>query len=1258
MRHRIILLVALAVFVFQHLHAQSYKPLFDNFKTVTPAEFQFIKYTEMPVSEYTGIPSISIPLYEIQEDGVKIPVNLSYHSNGIRVSEEAGWVGLGWNLQFGSIIQTVNDGDDFGSYMNKPLVKMRPDYFYGPLPTELPRRWDYSAKMTDAGHWIPGPGWSNPFPIAQTLPELSYKIVTDYYMPVKGDFDQQRLAFFQNHESYDAEPDIFQANFPGHSINFILDWDGPGNTFIVLNKKGYQVSKNGDTWAIKVPTGEQFFFEEKAEVKTSSIASACGSGSLTTSSKMWMLTRVVTNNKRTITFNYQRTPNGKVFPNFSQNWKLGVLGTAGIAQSELLGYPSDACGISNAFGSSGLLSYDLSTSTEDRLIITSIVFPKGKIDFSLSARNDVNNEYKLDRISVSAASVTKEFKFNYDYFDYLTAPTNGYNLSDDYKPYANLRLRLKSLRQSDGALYEFTYNNKPLPPKNCFAQDFWGFYNGNLTNTSLIPNPKRFKKTDLGDNGNNHSANIEYAKAGILEKIKYPTGGTVEFEYELNQFDNVWYPDYAATTNTISSGNGLRIKSVIHKRDDQTQSKKTVYSYSGGKAILPIQVFKSYPYTWLMPKQGDQYYARQSTINEVSAAGFYAPSPFSSINGIGYDQVAMQDVDPSGNALGKKTMQFYNNPDKVNSAALQYCQLNVTLPAIKNSALPENGSVKTVSYYDNTTTLLKQEDYQYVNKGSNYYYGARLFGYRTLFILNDKGVFPFQQNMIGYYPIFDFETLVSKSTATSYANGQALKVETTNSYDNYNQLALSTVRTLNTDYVTETNISRPVYGAGILMWNSMVTANRLSDIVSLSISKKYDNGSATEVYKYLKTFRQEGDRILEDAALVSKRKHPYADDPQKINYNRYDASNGNLQQYTVNGQTTSLFWDYNNQYNVAKITNATYGDVAYTSFEAEAKGNWTFAGTPVNDNTAPTGKMCYSLTAGTMTKSGLNSVNEYVVSYWSKNGICTVSGSVSSLTGNTVDGWTYYQHLVKNSTSISISGAATIDEVRLYPKNAQLVSYTYAPLVGITSECDAGNSIAYYDYDILSRLSLIRDAQKNIRKKFCYDFAGNQTDCVEKTFKNAALPTIFTRNNCSGSAVGSAVTYTVPAGKYTSTISQADADAQAEQDANVNGQNYANTNGTCTSYNINFLATNNTNETITVLFVSTITGPRSPVIIAPNSANVKLTIPAGKYHVAFSSSDKVKLYQYGITYRSLIGVNNGTLYDMSFTTDGDIRIQY
>lgn len=67
---------------------------------------------------------------------------------------------------------------------------------------------------------------------------------------------------------------------------------------------------------------------------------------------------------------------------------------------------------------------------------------------------------------------------------------------------------------------------------------------------------------------------------------------------------------------------------------------------------------------------------------------------------------------------------------------------------------------------------------------------------------------------------------------------------------------------------------------------------------------------------------------------------------------------------------------------------------------------------------------------------------------------------------------------------------------------------------------------------------------------------------VQTTFYNVALSKAFVKNNCSSATIGSSVTYTVPANKYSGST-QADADSKAQNEINANGQNYANANGQC-----------------------------------------------------------------------------------------------
>lgn len=76
----------------------------------TPEASAFMKYGEESVSEYTGTADISVPLYTIKCKDIEIPITLQYDASGIKVEQEASWVGLGWNLMVGGCINYVCAG--------------------------------------------------------------------------------------------------------------------------------------------------------------------------------------------------------------------------------------------------------------------------------------------------------------------------------------------------------------------------------------------------------------------------------------------------------------------------------------------------------------------------------------------------------------------------------------------------------------------------------------------------------------------------------------------------------------------------------------------------------------------------------------------------------------------------------------------------------------------------------------------------------------------------------------------------------------------------------------------------------------------------------------------------------------------------------------------------------------------------------------------------------------------------------------------
>jgi len=216
-------------------------------------------------------------------------------------------------------------------------------------------------------------------------------------------------------------------------------------------------------------------------------------------------------------------------------------------------------------------------------------------------------------------------------------------------------------------------------------------------------------------------------------------------------------------------------------------------------------------------------------------------------------------------------------------------------------------------------------------------------------------------------------------------------------------------------------------------------------------------------------------------------------DSRYVDESFYNFDNGNPVQVTPrDGIANSYIWDYLNSEPIAKASNATVSQIAYTSFEADGKGNWTFAGTPVIDPTSPTGNKCYSLSNGSITKTGLTSART-IVSFWQKAGgtvtITPTGGSASFVAGKGINNWYYYEYTLTGATAVTVSGTGTIDELRLYPSNAQMVTYTYTPLLGMTSACDVDNKITYYFYDGFGRLKWIKDQDLNIIKTIQYHYS-------------------------------------------------------------------------------------------------------------------------------------------------------------------------
>lgn len=64
----------------------------------TPTAASIARFGDVPVSPFTGLPSISIPLYSFNVVGLELPLRLDYDASSVQMNVLPGWVGHNWSL--------------------------------------------------------------------------------------------------------------------------------------------------------------------------------------------------------------------------------------------------------------------------------------------------------------------------------------------------------------------------------------------------------------------------------------------------------------------------------------------------------------------------------------------------------------------------------------------------------------------------------------------------------------------------------------------------------------------------------------------------------------------------------------------------------------------------------------------------------------------------------------------------------------------------------------------------------------------------------------------------------------------------------------------------------------------------------------------------------------------------------------------------------------------------------------------------------
>ena len=73
----------------------------------------------------TGIPDISISLFNLKVNDFNLPLSISYHSSGIKVDQVPGPVGYGWSLMPSFRISwTINNKADTHHLLDQTEIRM------------------------------------------------------------------------------------------------------------------------------------------------------------------------------------------------------------------------------------------------------------------------------------------------------------------------------------------------------------------------------------------------------------------------------------------------------------------------------------------------------------------------------------------------------------------------------------------------------------------------------------------------------------------------------------------------------------------------------------------------------------------------------------------------------------------------------------------------------------------------------------------------------------------------------------------------------------------------------------------------------------------------------------------------------------------------------------------------------------------------------------------------------------------------------
>ena len=1082
------LIVAIICFLFGLVVKAQFETTFQNPKT--PEVYLFERYGNIPISEYLGAPNITIPLHTIVHGDISIPLNIRYSSNGIRVTEEASAVGLGWYFGTGMISQTVQGKDDLRENHEFRL----PDYYDTPYAQYVVRPfpdWWLDDPQNDPSYDDPGriqQSTSTPtndtYSMVRARSDGFYGPSLGVLFPYNGNltfFDEEDLKITNQYQGYDLERDIFKANFFGHSIEFYaISWNPAFTRFDyrVMNGEQYKISREKigsgtasyNKWEIIAPDGIKYIFEEELLSKTRQPISGYGpiesqneysTGEVTDDSvyfnsdsknqynRTWKITEIIDTKGNTIVFEYETLPN--IVSKVSSSGHTDFIDNHYYVQSGLEGPEHfdgpmvESVNQSNSPIISNRKNFS-TTMVSERSKLKEIRFSDSKIVFEHDSRVDIPGDVRFQNVKLyDDTDLVKTITFSHSYFNPQHATAT------------QKRLKLDEILIGDQK-YQFYYRGDILPDKNSNAFDYWGYYNG-MINTSYVNDPFRLFEDSFNipnwvkslidqiDGKANRSAHPDHCKAGILEKVVYPTGGSTELAYELNEFDNIFFPNYdnklgfnGTDYNTDyqqahSHGSGLRVKEITNA-DGKGNTYIKRYTYSGGRHITPYIAVNQDPHRSIDYNYGvdggGQFVKKYVNSGSKLTSNYennYQSSIWGNGEGVGYDEVTVEAINATdGSNNGKTTSYFTNVPDT--DARVKFGQ-GGTVPgsyndmfgySIRNTDEDNGLLVKRILFEDNNDTLQKTEFEYYsivpeiaFSQGNfnSYNYNVKVvnpgsWGF-VAFSSNCGGcqnptLSTHHEYLFFYYPLKQTKTLIKNKKVTSYENNGNITISSNYYYDDFYREEREYSINLNEGYEerieTQTNYINSGFSERNIFLPSIITNLKGNQVVGYEqFSYRYPTSDHTELAEVKKCKDNPNTSSLT------------LDDCIPTEYITYDTK-GNLLEFRNNeGIYTSVIWGYDRRYPVALIENATFQEVS----------------------------VAFGLTETVLKENGLENLS-------------------------------------------------LLNDLRTSLPNAMITTYTYDPLVGVTSITDPRGYTVYYEYDGLNRLKAVKDFEGKLIEDYTYHY--------------------------------------------------------------------------------------------------------------------------------------------------------------------------